>query len=269
MATYMKLLEKMVEFKFDRGDCVVAVGGGVMGDLAGFVASTYMRGVDFYNVPTTLLSQIDSSIGGKVAVDFAGYKNIVGAFYQPKAVLIDPDVLSTLSSRQLACGMAEAVKMFATFNEEMFCEVEENYDEKIDKIIIEALKIKKAVVEEDEKEKGLRKVLNFGHTVGHAIESIEESSDYPLFHGECVGIGMLCMSSPDIVKRLRHILHRMDIPTSWRGYEKELKAAMLHDKKAGGDTISVILVDKLGTFREEKMTVDEIIARCREVLSLS
>lgn len=269
MATYMKLLEKMVEFKFDRGDCVVAVGGGVMGDLAGFVASTYMRGVDFYNVPTTLLSQIDSSIGGKVAVDFAGYKNLVGAFYQPKAVLIDPDVLSTLSSRQLACGMAEAVKMFATFNEEMFCEVEENYDEKIDKIIIEALKIKKAVVEEDEKEKGLRKVLNFGHTVGHAIESIEESSDYPLFHGECVGIGMLCMSSPDIVKRLRHILHRMDIPTSWRGYEKELKAAMLHDKKAGGDTISVILVDKLGTFREEKMTVDEIIARCREVLSLS
>ena len=269
MATYMKLLEKMVEFKFDRGDCVVAVGGGVMGDLAGFVASTYMRGVDFYNVPTTLLSQIDSSIGGKVAVDFAGYKNLVGAFYQPKAVLIDPDVLSTLSSRQLACGMAEAVKMFATFNEEMFCEVEENYDEKIDKIIIEALKIKKAVVEEDEKEKGLRKVLNFGHTVGHAIESIEESSDYPLFHGECVGIGMLCMSSPDIVKRLRHILHRMDIPTSWRGYEKELKAAMLHDKKAGGDTISVILVDKLGSFREEKMTVDEIIARCREVLSLS
>lgn len=269
MATYMKLLEKMVEFKFDRGDCVVAVGGGVMGDLAGFVASTYMRGVDFYNVPTTLLSQIDSSIGGKVAVDFAGYKNLVGAFYQPKAVLIDPDVLSTLSSRQLACGMAEAVKMFATFNEEMFCEVEENYDEKIDKIIIEALKIKKAVVEEDEKEKGLRKVLNFGHTVGHAIESIEESSDYPLFHGECVGIGMLCMSSPDILKRLRHILHRMDIPTSWRGYEKELKAAMLHDKKAGGDTISVILVDKLGTFREEKMNVDEIIARCREVLSLS
>lgn len=269
MATYMQLLEKMVEEKFTRSDCVVAVGGGVMGDLAGFVAASYMRGVDFYNVPTTLLSQIDSSIGGKVAVDFAGYKNLVGAFYQPKAVLIDPDVLSTLSSRQLACGMAEAIKMFATFNAEMFCEVEDNYDEKIDKIIIEALKIKKAVVEEDEKEKGLRKVLNFGHTVGHAIESIEESSDYPLFHGECVGLGMLCMSSPDIVKRLRRILHRMDIPTSWRGYEKELKAAMLHDKKAGGDAITVIIVDKIGTFREEKMTVDEIVARCREVLSLS
>ena len=269
MTTYMKLLEKMVELKFDRNDCVVAVGGGVMGDLAGFVASTYMRGIDFYNVPTTLLSQIDSSIGGKVAVDFAGYKNLVGAFYQPKAVLIDPNVLSTLSSRQFGCGMAEAVKMFATFNEKMFEEVEENYDEKIDKIIVEALKIKKAVVEEDEKEKGLRKVLNFGHTVGHAIESIEENNDYPLYHGECVGIGMLCMSSPEIVKRLRHILHRMDIPTSWRGYKSELKAAMLHDKKAGGDTITVIVCEKLGTFKEEKMTVDEIIERCGEVLSLS
>ena len=269
MKTYSDLLEVMVKNEFDRNDCVVAVGGGVMGDLAGFVASTYMRGVDFYNVPTTLLSQIDSSIGGKVAVDFAGYKNLVGAFYQPKAVLIDPNVLSTLSSRQFACGMAEAVKMFATFNAKMFEAVEKNPDEDIDKIIIEALKIKRDVVEKDEKEKGLRKVLNFGHTVGHAIESIEENSDYPLFHGECVGIGMLCLSSPEVAGRLRLILHRMDIPTSWRGGEEELKAAMLHDKKAKGDRITVITVDKVGTFKEEKLTVDEIVKRCGEVLVLS
>ena len=269
MKTYSDLLEVMVKNEFDRNDCVVAVGGGVMGDLAGFVASTYMRGVDFYNVPTTLLSQIDSSIGGKVAVDFAGYKNLVGAFYQPKAVLIDPNVLSTLSSRQFACGMAEAVKMFATFNAEMFEAVEKNPDGDIDKIIIEALKIKRDVVEKDEKEKGLRKVLNFGHTVGHAIESIEENSDYPLFHGECVGIGMLCLSSPEVAGRLRRILHRMDIPTSWRGGEEELKAAMLHDKKAKGDRITVITVDTVGTFKEEKLTVDEIVKRCGEVLVLS
>ena len=269
MKTYSDLLEVMVKNEFDRNDCVVAVGGGVMGDLAGFVASTYMRGVDFYNVPTTLLSQIDSSIGGKVAVDFAGYKNLVGAFYQPKAVLIDPNVLSTLSSRQFACGMAEAVKMFATFNAKMFEAVEKNPDEDIDKIIIEALKIKRDVVEKDEKEKGLRKVLNFGHTVGHAIESIEENSDYPLFHGECVGIGMLCLSSPEVAGRLRCILHRMDIPTSWRGGEEELKAAMLHDKKAKGDRITVITVDTVGTFKEEKLTVDEIVKRCGEVLVLS
>ena len=159
--------------------------------------------------------------------------------------------------------------MFATFNATMFEAVEKNPDEDIDKIIIEALKIKRDVVEKDEKEKGLRKVLNFGHTVGHAIESIEENSDYPLFHGECVGIGMLCLSSPEVARRLRHILHRMDIPTSWRGGEEELKAAMLHDKKAGGDRITVITVDTIGNFKEEKLTVDEIVKRCEEVLVLS
>lgn len=268
MDTYISLLKAMTEHGFDRNDCVVAVGGGVMGDLAGFVASSYMRGVDFYNVPTTLLSQIDSSIGGKVAVDFAGYKNIVGAFYQPKAVLIDPNVLSTLDSRQLACGMAEAVKMFATFNKEMLEKCEEVGKKDIDEIILEALKIKKSVVEQDEKESGLRKALNFGHTVGHAIESIEETSDYPLLHGECVGIGMLCMSSPEIARRLRHILHRADLPTSWRGSEAALKEVMLHDKKAADGKISVIFVDEIGSFKTEKLTVDEIIERSREVLEL-
>jgi 3-dehydroquinate synthase len=268
MQTYTELLEVMVKNEFDRNDCVVAVGGGVMGDLAGFVASTYMRGVDFYNVPTTLLSQIDSSIGGKVAVDFSGYKNIVGAFYQPKAVLIDPDVLKTLSKRQFSCGMAEAVKMFATFNAEMFEEVENGFDGITDKIIVEALKIKKAVVEEDEKEKGLRKVLNFGHTVGHAVESIEEYTDNPLFHGECVGIGMLCMSSPDVAKRLETILKKLNMPTSWCGSKEKLKETMLHDKKAKGDKITVITVEKIGAFKEEKMTVEDITKRCEEVLSL-
>lgn len=267
METYMSLLKKMVECGFDRNDCVVAVGGGVMGDLSGFVASSYMRGVDFYNVPTTLLSQIDSSIGGKVAVDFEGYKNIVGAFYQPKAVLIDPDVLKTLDSRQTACGMAEAVKMFATFNKVMF-ETVENSKAQLDEIIIEALKIKKSVVEQDEKEGGLRKVLNFGHTVGHAIESIEETGIYPLLHGECVGIGMLCMSSPSVARRLKHVLHRMDIPTAWKGSEAELKQTMLHDKKAQNGDITVISVNEIGSYEIEKMTVDEIAAKSREVLEL-
>lgn len=267
METYMSLLKKMVEHGFDRNDCVVAVGGGVMGDLSGFVASSYMRGVDFYNVPTTLLSQIDSSIGGKVAVDFVGYKNIVGAFYQPKAVLVDPDVLKTLDSRQTACGMAEAVKMFATFNAEMFEAVESN-EASLDEIIIEALKIKKKVVEQDEKEGGLRKVLNFGHTVGHAIESIEEKSDFPLLHGECVGLGMLCLSSPKVSRRLRHILHRMDIPTAWRGSEAELKNVMLHDKKAKNGSVTVISVEEIGSFETEKLTVEEITERSREVLEL-
>ena len=122
---YLEILKVMAEARFDRGDCVVAVGGGVIGDLAGFVAATYMRGVDFYNLPTTLLSQIDSSVGGKVAIDFEGYKNLVGAFYQPKKVLIDPDTLETLDRRQFACGMAEAIKMFATSDKEAFERLED------------------------------------------------------------------------------------------------------------------------------------------------
>ena len=135
--TYTDILRKMVSEGFDRGDCVVAVGGGVMGDLGGFVAATYMRGVDFYNIPTTLLSQIDSSIGGKVAVDLDGYKNIVGAFYQPQAVVIDPDVLATLDARQLGCGMAEAIKIFATFDADMFSFIErEGCGVDLDKVIL-------------------------------------------------------------------------------------------------------------------------------------
>ena len=266
---YTEILKVMVDAGFDRSDCVVAVGGGVMGDLAGFVASTYMRGVDFYNVPTTLLSQIDSSIGGKVAVDFGGYKNIVGAFYQPKAVVIDPEVLRTLDDRQFACGMAEAVKMFATFDAEAFEYVErEGRNAEIDRVIVRALEIKRDVVEQDEKEKGLRRVLNFGHTVGHAIESLSENNEVPLLHGECVAVGMLCMSEGETRERIKNTVAHFGLPTTWQGRECEVIAAMTHDKKASGDSIKVIKVDKLGTFTEQKMTAREIAEKSREVITL-
>ena len=166
------LLRVITEKGFTRSDCVVAVGGGVVGDLSGFVAAAYMRGIDFYNIPTTVLSQVDSSIGGKVAIDFEGYKNIVGAFHQPKAVIVDPDTLKTLPQRQITNGLIEALKMSMTFDAEIFSLFENGeIGENIDKIIEGSLGMKKAVVEQDEKEAGLRKVLNFGHTVGHAIES--------------------------------------------------------------------------------------------------
>ena len=266
---YTEILKAMVDAGFDRGDCVVAVGGGVVGDLAGFVASTYMRGVDFYNVPTTLLSQIDSSIGGKVAVDFGGYKNIVGAFYQPKAVVIDPEVLSTLDDRQFACGMAEAVKMFATFDAEAFEYVErEGRDADIDRVIVRALEIKRNVVQQDEKEKGLRRVLNFGHTVGHAIESLSENDEKPLLHGECVAVGMLCMSEGETRERIKKTVANFGLPTTWQGKESEVIAAMTHDKKESGDSIRVVKVDKLGTFTEQKMTAREIAAQIGEVIAL-
>lgn len=152
------LLSKMVEYGFTRSDCVVAVGGGVIGDLAGFAAASFMRGIDFYNIPTTVLSQVDSSIGGKVAIDFEGYKNIVGAFYPPKAVIIDSNTLTTLPERQISNGLAESVKMSLTSDKELF-ELFEKDDikENIDTIIEKSLKIKRAVVEQDEKRRTFAK----------------------------------------------------------------------------------------------------------------
>ncbi|MBQ2863141.1 MAG: 3-dehydroquinate synthase, partial [Clostridia bacterium] len=192
LEVFGRLLETMLDHGFSRKDCVVAVGGGVVGDLSGFAASAYMRGIDFYNIPTTLLSQIDSSIGGKTAVNFRGVKNIVGAFHQPRRVLIDPDLLHTLPKRQISNGLAEAVKMSLTSDAELFELFERgNIDECIDEIIIRSLNVKKSVVEQDEKESGLRKILNFGHTVGHGIESSEGMS--ALYHGECVALGMIPM----------------------------------------------------------------------------
>ncbi len=199
-----KLCSIMLLNGFSRKDCVVAVGGGVIGDLSGFAAASFMRGIDFYNIPTTVLSQVDSSIGGKVAINFEGIKNIIGAFYQPKCVLIDPDVLNTLPQRQISNGLAEAVKMGLTSDASLF-ELFENGEiaDNIEEIIIRSLNVKKSVVEQDEKEAGLRKILNFGHTIGHAIESNKFGE---LYHGECVALGMLYMCSQSVCERLIPVL---------------------------------------------------------------
>ena len=170
--TLQDVLRAMLEAGFTRSDAVVALGGGVVGDLAGFAAATYMRGIDFYNIPTTLLSQVDSSVGGKTAVDLDGYKNMIGAFWQPRAVFIDPDLLSTLPSSQISNGLCEALKMGATSDPELFELFEKNdvisNPDLIEEIIIKAITAKRDVVEIDEREGGLRKVLNFGHTLGHS-----------------------------------------------------------------------------------------------------
>ncbi len=200
-----KLLGILVERGFTRTDCVVAVGGGVVGDLAGFAAATYLRGIDFYNIPTTLLSEVDSSVGGKTGIDFGGAKNQVGAFWQPRGVLIDPETLSTLDNRQFACGMAEVIKMAATFDADLFAFCERATPADAAEIIRRAVRIKRDVVMRDEREGGLRRVLNFGHTVGHAVESLAGGR---LLHGECVAIGMLPMTSPEVRPRLRALLER-------------------------------------------------------------
>lgn len=241
-----KLWRIMLKNNFTRSDCVVAVGGGVIGDMAGFCAATYMRGVDFYNVPTTLLSQVDSSIGGKVAVDFDGVKNIVGAFHQPKRVLIDPDVLQTLPPRQISNGMAEVIKMAMTSDAELFSMIESGVDgENIEDIIEKALRIKKYVVEQDEKEGGLRRILNFGHTLGHGVES--ESGLDGLYHGECVALGMIPMCGASVRERLLPVLEKIGLPTVINGDLTKILQIASHDKKRSGSDISVIWVEEIGS----------------------
>lgn len=241
--TYKSILEMLVKGDFTRTDCVVAVGGGVSGDMAGFAASTFMRGIDFYNIPTTVLSQVDSSVGGKTAIDFGGCKNIVGAFHQPKGVIIDPDVLDTLSPRQISNGLAETVKMALTHNAELF-EMFEKDNFNLDTVIELSIKIKRDVVEADEKESGLRRVLNFGHTVGHAIESNTPS----LYHGECVALGMLPMCSGEVRVRLTEVLKKLNLPICVDTDCEKIIETMRHDKKMAGDKISVVYVENIGSF---------------------
>lgn len=267
---YLEILKFMLECGFDRHDCVVAVGGGVVGDLAGFAAATYMRGIDLYNIPTTLLSQVDSSVGGKTAIDFLGYKNVVGAFWQPKGVIVDPDVLESLDARQFACGMSEIIKMFATSDGKMFGRLEDKTQcIPVEEIITAALRIKMNVVEHDEHEAGLRRVLNFGHTIGHAIESISADEPYPLLHGECVALGMLAITEGEVRRRLMHLLHRYDLPTAFRCDESRFREVLLHDKKAQSGDITVVLVDEIGSFSLKTERVDSIIARIKGVISFS
>ena len=263
--TWRDILSFLVEKGFTRSDCIVAVGGGVVGDLSGFAAASYMRGIDFYNIPTTVLSQVDSSIGGKTAVDFEGYKNIVGAFYPPKAVLIDPDTLSTLPERQISNGLAEALKMSLTSDRELF-EIFEKEDayENIDIIIEKALLIKKQVVEEDEKESGLRKILNFGHTLAHAIETANNMQE--LYHGECVALGMLPMCSKEVRERLIPVLRKLKLPTELSADYGTVAEAMSHDKKKSGDRITVIYVEEIGSFQMKDIGFDELIQIMKEAV---
>lgn len=259
------LLKTMVENDFTRTDCVVAVGGGVVGDLSGFAASTFMRGIDFYNIPTTVLSQVDSSIGGKTAVDFMGYKNLVGAFYPPKKVIIDPETLETLPKRQISNGLCESVKMAMTSSEELFkiFETKEITNEVLEDIIYRSLLIKKQVVEADEREGGLRKILNFGHTLAHAVESINKLEKY--YHGECVAIGMLPMCSDNVRVRLLPVLEKLNLPTVLDENADGLINACKHDKKAFGDSITVVTVEEIGKFQMKNLTFGEFSSLVRSV----
>lgn len=264
LSTLEEVLKGMLDFGMSRGDCAVAVGGGVIGDLTGFAASSYMRGIDFYNIPTTLLSQVDSSIGGKTAVNLGGVKNVVGAFYQPRHVLIDTDTLKTLPKRQISAGLAESVKMSLTSDAELFSLFEGKDSFDIENIIIRSLMIKRSVVEKDEMENGLRKILNFGHTLGHGIEAEEEM--HGLYHGECVALGMIPMCSDSVRERLLPILKNIGLPTEYNGNIDKALSFVIHDKKCRDGFIEAIFVDKIGECRIEKISVSDFSKLTKERL---
>lgn len=262
----MKILEsvlrQMLEFNMGRGDLVVAVGGGVVGDLAGFAAAIYMRGIDFINCPTTTLAQVDSSIGGKTAVNLAGTKNIVGAFHQPCLVVADPDTLATLPPRHVANGLAEAVKTGLIGDAALFELFEKDAaQQSLEEILYRSLAVKKAIVEADEREAGCRAALNFGHTIGHAIEASRGLARRQLYHGECVALGTLPMlESPAVRARVRRVYRALGLPVRIRYDGDEIYSHLVHDKKAANGAITLVKVKQPGSYRLEKVPVEALRA---------
>lgn len=249
---YQDIIHTLLKHDFSRSDMIVALGGGVIGDLSGFVASTYKRGMKFVSIPTTTLSQIDSSIGGKVAINMNEIKNCIGNFYHPSVVIIDMNTLKTLPERHFYNGLIEAVKAGLIADKRIFELFEEQcpqYGDKntdvLEEIITRSLLMKKEVVEQDEKEKNIRKILNFGHTYGHAIESIYHLQDY--YHGECVGLGMMEMLENEEIKvRLRKILDALHQPSDVKYDLDQCVELIRNDKKATGNSITIVQVHEVG-----------------------
>ncbi len=257
--TYEELCQVLLNLNFSRKDLIIAVGGGVIGDLAGFVAGTYMRGINFVNIPTTTLSQIDSSIGGKVAINLANVKNVIGAFYHPQMVLVDSDTLKTLPIRHFNNGLAEAVKSGLIYDAKLF-ELFETTDIKqsIDQVIYRSLSVKKDIVEKDEKEENLRKTLNFGHTIGHGIESVYGLSG--LLHGECVAIGMIPMiEDENLKKRVIKVYEKLNMQTTVDYDKQQVMDVMLKDKKTHGSKITIVKVKTLGQAELVDIETNELI----------
>lgn len=263
LKVYGQVLQAMLDFGMGRRDVVVAVGGGVVGDLGGFCAASYMRGIDFVNCPTTTLAQVDSSIGGKTAIDLGPTKNIVGAFWQPKVVLVDFDTLATLPRRHMVNGLAEALKTSLIGDPQLFALFEKGApEEHIEQIVYRSLKFKKKIVEQDEREGGLRACLNFGHTIGHGIEAvrgIRGRRTSGLYHGECVALGMLPMiEDPALLKRVRAVYRSLGLPARAGANKARVLEYMQHDKKTNGDKITVIKCPGLGCWRAEVLPTSEL-----------
>lgn len=252
--TIVNIVEFLAENGLTREDMVVALGGGVCGDMAGFAAAIYLRGIKFVQIPTTLLSQVDSSVGGKTGVDLPQGKNLCGVFHQPALVLIDPDVLETLSPHFFSDGMGEVIKYGCIKSKVLFERIEtENVKDFIEDLIYDCVNIKRGVVERDEKEAGERALLNFGHTAGHAIEKLHNFTD--ISHGEAVGVGMVMISEAGerigltergTADRIRKVLEKYNMKTEVENSVTDIIGAMYHDKKRTGSGIKFIMLHSLG-----------------------
>jgi len=268
------LYNAALEAGLDRHSPVIALGGGVIGDLAGFVAATYLRGVPLIQVPTTLLAQVDSSVGGKVAVNHSRGKNMIGSFYQPSIVIIDPDTLKTLPDRELVAGMAEVIKYGVIWDQDFFAYLENNLPQALSldaevtvRIIERCCAIKALIVGQDEREHGVRTLLNLGHTVGHAVETI---TNYQIYrHGEAVSIGMAAAGYLAIelgwwsemeCQRLIDLLRRTGLPVQIPGFDRfKLLELIAHDKKVVGDTLHWVLPREMGRAETSSQVSDDLV----------
>jgi 3-dehydroquinate synthase len=267
--TVRMVYEKLIEFEVDRSSFIVGIGGGIVCDIAGFVASTYLRGVRFGFVSSTLLSQVDASVGGKNGVNFGGYKNMVGVFNQPEFVICDMGLLKTLPNKEVLCGMAEIVKHAAIGNAALFSYLETYYEkalrldhEVIERLVWDSVLLKSTVVNRDEKEAGERRKLNFGHTFGHAIE---KTAGVP--HGEAISVVMVIASAlsekrgnllSEDTKRIESLLKRLGLPTRLQFNREKVLEALRRDKKRQSENIHFVLLQSLGHAIVEKISIKEL-----------
>lgn len=272
-ATYLELLNFLAENKITRSDCLVALGGGVVGDLTGFAAATFLRGIDFIQVPTTLLAAVDSSVGGKTAIDLPAGKNLCGAFYQPKLVLCDIDTLNTLQEEIFRDGCAEVIKYGILYDSALFAHLREygpNFHR--EDVICRCVELKRDVVMEDEFDTGARMKLNLGHTIGHGVEA---QSHYTISHGRAVAIGMaivtraaqrLALCSEETSKQITDVIRQFDLPITTSFDAESLYNSALSDKKRAGGTVNLIIPAAIGNCLIYPMEVEKLQSFIQEGL---
>lgn len=269
LQTIQTIYGKLIEFEANRSSFLVGIGGGIVCDIAGFVASTYMRGVRFGFVASTLLAQVDASIGGKNGVNFGGYKNMVGTFGQPEFVICDMALLKTLPEKEIRCGLAEIGKHAAIGKADLFFYLEKHYQKAleldstvIEKLVYDSVRLKSSIVNRDEKEKGERKKLNFGHTFGHAIEKTTGVT-----HGEAISVGMVAASRLSVKKgylasedaeRIEKLLRKLKLPTSYQPDGEKVIDALKRDKKRQGGGVNFVLLRGLGNAVVEEVSLKEL-----------